>query len=122
MKKLWSDESGFIVSAEIILVATILVIGLVAGFTTLRSSILSELADVGAAIRQLDQSYAYGSAYGHSSWTAGSYCVWSADHVRLYYGMRVFYFDGEIKEGIFGETKAWPLYSTNAAAADFVKR
>jgi Flp pilus assembly pilin Flp len=58
IRKLWNDEAGFIVSVELILVATILVIGLVAGMTQLRDAVLSEFADMAAAFGAVDQSYA----------------------------------------------------------------
>lgn len=71
MKKLWNDEVGALVSAEIVLVATILVIGMIVGLSSLRNSVVSELADVGAAIGDIDQSYSYSAVAGHASGTAG---------------------------------------------------
>ncbi|MBS0265050.1 MAG: hypothetical protein JSS02_24175 [Planctomycetes bacterium] len=72
LKKLWMDESGFIVSAELVLVATILVIGMIVGLATVRDAIVTELADVGQAIANVNQSYIYTDVTGHSSATAGS--------------------------------------------------
>ena len=43
MSKLWKDEAGFLVSAELIFVATILVIGLVTGLVAVRNAVTSEL-------------------------------------------------------------------------------
>ena len=81
LKKLWNDEAGAIVSAEIVLVATILVIGLVTGLTSLRDGVIEELADVGKAIGNVDQSYTVGGSQSHSSATpsfgfqdAADYC------------------------------------------------
>jgi hypothetical protein len=37
LRQLWFDESGFILSAEFIIIATILVIGLVAGLSSVRA-------------------------------------------------------------------------------------
>jgi Flp pilus assembly pilin Flp len=62
MRKLWKDEAGFVVSVELILIATILVIGLVSGLTMLRDSVLAELGDLAGAIGALDQSYDVGGA------------------------------------------------------------
>ena len=57
-RKLWSDEAGFIVSAELVLVATILVIGMIVGLTVLRNQIVQELVDVGQSIGSMSQSFA----------------------------------------------------------------
>src|SRR5262245_33287117 len=72
MKKLWNDEAGFIVSAELVLVATILVIGMITGLTSVRDAVITELADVGGAIGSINQSFAYGGASAHCANTAGS--------------------------------------------------
>ena len=49
LKKFWNDEAGVIVSAEIVLVATILVLGLIVGLAELQSSIVAELSDLASA-------------------------------------------------------------------------
>jgi Flp pilus assembly pilin Flp len=51
------DEGGFIVSAELVLVATILVIGLIVGLSEVQHAVVSELNDVGDAIGSLNQCY-----------------------------------------------------------------
>ncbi len=53
------DEAGFIVSAELVLVATILVIGLIVGLSEVQHAVVSELNDVADAIGSLNQSYAF---------------------------------------------------------------
>ena len=55
--RLWHDERGFVVSSELILLATIVVIGLLVGITVWRDAVVQELGDTGAAIGQLNQSY-----------------------------------------------------------------
>ena len=79
MKQLWNDETGFIVSAELVLVATILVIGMITGLTSVRDAVISELADVGQAISNINQSYSYGGAVAHCGSTAGSVFVDQTD-------------------------------------------
>ncbi len=69
---LWQDDSGFIVSIELILIATIMVIGLITGFTAVRDAVVSELSDVGGAIQDLTQSYSFNGVTGHSGFTQGS--------------------------------------------------
>ncbi len=55
-----NDEAGFIVSAELVLVATILVIGLVVGLSSIQHAIVAELNDVADAIGSINQGYSYG--------------------------------------------------------------
>lgn len=57
--KLWNDEAGFIVSAELVLVATILVIGMIVGLSEVQHAVVSELNDVGDAIGSINQTYGY---------------------------------------------------------------
>ncbi|MCA9179582.1 MAG: hypothetical protein KDB14_34235 [Planctomycetales bacterium] len=73
LKKLWNDEAGAVVSAEIMLVATILVIGMVVGLKSVRDSVLTELSDVAQAIANVDQSYSYTGVDGHGAWSEGAY-------------------------------------------------
>lgn len=55
-----NDEAGFIVSAELVLVATILVIGMVVGLSSIQHAMVTELNDVADAIGNLNQGYTYG--------------------------------------------------------------
>ena len=57
MKKQRKKEAGFIVSAELVLIATILVIGLIVGMVAIRDALTAEMHDVAEAIGALDQSY-----------------------------------------------------------------
>ena len=72
MQHLVADEAGFVVSTELVLVATILVIGMITGLTTLRDGVVQELVDVSNAIGNIDQDYTYSQAIAHTSSTAGS--------------------------------------------------
>ncbi|MBS0209993.1 MAG: hypothetical protein JSS27_13675 [Planctomycetes bacterium] len=73
--RLWKEEVGAIVSAEIVLVMTILVIGVIVGLKSVRDSVVSELADVAQAIANLDQSYSYSAVVGHHAFTNGAQFV-----------------------------------------------
>jgi Flp pilus assembly pilin Flp len=57
LKTLWNDESGVILSAEIVLVATILVLGMIVGLVELQTAVVTELNDVADAFGDLNQSY-----------------------------------------------------------------
>ncbi len=59
LRALWSDEAGFIVSSELVLIATLLVIGLVVGLSEVQHAVVAELNDVGDAIGELNQGYYY---------------------------------------------------------------
>lgn len=73
LNRFWSDEAGFVVSTELILIATILVIGMLVGLVSVRDQVVQELADVAEAISDIDQSYAYTGILGHNGiFTAGS--------------------------------------------------
>jgi hypothetical protein len=63
LRKFWNDDAGFIVSAELVLVATILVIGMIVGLTSLRNQVVQELVDVGQSIGSMSQSYAYAGVH-----------------------------------------------------------
>ena len=71
-KNLWNDNRGFIVSIELILIATIVVIGLISGLTAVRDGVVSELSDVAGSVQDLNQSYSYNGVTGHSAAVAGS--------------------------------------------------
>ena len=57
LKNLWNDESGVILSAEIVLMGTILVLGMIVGLVELQVAVVGELSDLGDAVGNLDQSY-----------------------------------------------------------------
>lgn len=59
LRQLLNDEAGFIVSAELVLIATILVLGLIVGLSQVQYAVVTELADVAKAIGSLNQSYYY---------------------------------------------------------------
>ena len=69
---LWADERGFIISIELILITTILVLGLIVGMSCLASAVVAEFQDVGWAVRSLNQSYYFGGFRGCKAWVPGS--------------------------------------------------
>ncbi|MES2790701.1 MAG: hypothetical protein V4719_13905 [Planctomycetota bacterium] len=72
LKAFWDDERGFIISIELILIATIGVLGLIVGLSCLSSAIVAEYQDLGWAVRSLNQSYFFGGFRGCKSWVPGS--------------------------------------------------
>ena len=69
---LWNDEAGFIVSAELVLVATIGVLSLIVGLSEVAFGINQELEDVGSAIGAINQTYCYNGVAGHKGKSSGS--------------------------------------------------
>ena len=61
LKKFWNDEAGFVVTVEMILVATVLVIGLVTGLGLLRDAVTAELVDTAQAFGSINQSWTVGA-------------------------------------------------------------
>lgn len=68
----WNDENGAIISAELVLVLSILVLGMVAGLSTFRDAILLEYVDMSYAIGSINQSYQINPVVGRSSYVGGS--------------------------------------------------
>ena len=76
LKTLWHDESGVILSAELVLVCTILVLGLLVGMVELQCAIVGELSDLSSAFGNLNQSYnqsGFGSSKGAGQFSARTY-------------------------------------------------
>jgi len=59
LKRMWNDDAGFIVSAELVFIFTIMVLGLLVGWVHVRNAVATELTDVANAIAALDQSYTF---------------------------------------------------------------
>jgi hypothetical protein len=62
--QLWHDELGVVVSAELVLVLTIAVIGTTVGLSEVSHAVVQELNDFGDAIGSLNQSYGYSGFHG----------------------------------------------------------
>ena len=76
LKALRQDEHGVILSAEIVIIGSLLVIGLITGLTCLQKSVNGELQDLAGAIGALDQTYSF-SAHRKSGF-AGQCCAYTA--------------------------------------------
>ena len=80
LTRLYDDEAGFIVSAELVLVATIVVLGMIVGLSEVGYNINEELEDVGTAFGRINQSYRYASVHGHKGEMSGSEYIDEADY------------------------------------------
>jgi hypothetical protein len=70
-QQLIDDENGFVVSAELVLVSTVAVIGLLVGLAAVRDAAVSELSDVAGAVQDANQSFSLDGVVGHNANTAG---------------------------------------------------
>ena len=59
LRQLRTDELGAVISAELVVVGTVLTIGLATGWAALQKSVVTELSDFSEAISSLDQSYSF---------------------------------------------------------------
>ena len=71
-KHLWGDDHGGL-TFEWILLITVLVIGIVGGFTAVRDAVIDELGDVAGAIIAVDQSFTTEGPPCAPSFCLGSY-------------------------------------------------
>jgi hypothetical protein len=67
-----ADDAGFIISAELVLVSTIAILGLVVGLAEVSSSVNHELEDVGAAFGSLNQSFHFRGQAGCGASASGT--------------------------------------------------
>jgi Flp pilus assembly pilin Flp len=70
LKKLLDDETGFVISTELILVATIVSLSMVIGLSEVARAVNTELVDVANAYNRLNQGGRYkGLAWNDSDWS-----------------------------------------------------
>jgi len=72
---LLNDENGFLVSAELVLISTILIMGLVVGLTEVSFAVNNELEDVASAIGSVNQSF-----YSNGLHSDGKGCVSGSEY------------------------------------------
>ena len=71
IRKLWYDEGGVVLSAEVVMVGTVAVLGTIVGLSTVSTAVDQEMKEFAGAIRSLDQSYGYVGHQSCRAWTAG---------------------------------------------------
>ena len=72
LNSLWNDEAGFVVSAELVLISTIVVLSLVVGLSEVANGVNEELEDVGSAVGSMNQTLSYSGFTGHKATISGS--------------------------------------------------
>jgi hypothetical protein len=72
LKRLWLDDCGALIATEWVFAAVLLVLGVVAGLSGVRSAVNSQLMSVGDAILSVDPAYEMSGQHNAESGTAGS--------------------------------------------------
>ena len=72
LTNLYNDDAGFIVSAELILISTIVVLGCMVGLSEVSHGINEELEDVGSAFGSVNQSFKFSGFSGAKGRIIGS--------------------------------------------------
>lgn len=73
INNLLNDENGFVVSAELVLIATIAVLGMIVGLSEISFAVNNEMEDVASSFGSLNQSYHVNGVHSHGKGcTAGS--------------------------------------------------
>lgn len=72
LKKFWHDETGLVMSAELVMLGTVGVLGATVGLSAAATSVNEEMVEFSHAIRSLDQSYHVEGHQSCRSWTASS--------------------------------------------------
>lgn len=63
-----NDEAGAILSAELIIILTITVLGMVVGLVNLQTALINEFTDLSMAFQSLNQSFCTPSFFGCRKW------------------------------------------------------
>jgi len=71
LTRFWAEQDGAIISAEIMLIATILVLGMIVGLKSVRDSVVTELADVAQGMGNVNQSFNFSGVNGHAANSGG---------------------------------------------------
>lgn len=72
MTALYHDENGFIISAELVLIATIAVLAMIVGLSEISLGINNELEDVASSFGHINQSFYYRGLTGHAAGISSS--------------------------------------------------
>jgi len=87
LAELLAEERGFVVSTELVLIATVLVLGLIVGLSEIQHAVVAELNDVADATGSVNQSYWFSgfskqkqfNNQGFSAYTRGSAALDTVD-------------------------------------------
>lgn len=72
ISKLWKEEHGFVVSAELVLVASIAILAMIVGLSEASVNVNNEMEDVASAVGRVNQQYFVNGQLGHMAGIDGS--------------------------------------------------
>jgi hypothetical protein len=73
MLELWNDDGGSaLLTSELLVMFTVLVIGVITGLTAVRQALVSELTETAQSLLALNQSYSFSGQANCESSTGGS--------------------------------------------------
>ena len=81
---LWKDDDGFVVSAELVLIATIAVLAIVVGLSEVSLAVNQELNDVANGFGTVNQGFRYQGLTGHGGVSNGTSFGDAADFCDTY--------------------------------------
>ena len=70
LKNFWMDDTGAIVSIEMVVIITVAVLALIVGWSEVAVAVNTELDDISNAVGHLDQSYFFAGFAGFKTATA----------------------------------------------------
>ena len=110
---LWQDENGVILSAELVVIGSVLVVGLITGVTTLQEAVNAEMKDLAGAIGSLDQSYRFS---GFTGWSRRADCIKACTAGSWFCNKKLHCKEpcGDIVAGIFSQ----PVIACQTAAGE----
>lgn len=112
-------QGGFVLTSELVFLATILVIGLTVGLVTMRDALTAEMEDVAEAIGNLDQSYAFDGITNPQNTAATEGSAFSdAVDVNAGDGVAFDYLAVDISEASSITAPAGPSAAADGPAAD----
>jgi hypothetical protein len=76
-RALWNDETGVVIAAELVLVLTVVVLGIIVGLSEVAVAINTELNDLSNAFGALNQSFGFGGFHAVDGWKTKSFVVGS---------------------------------------------
>ena len=76
LKRLLDDEEGFVVTSELILIATIVCLGMIVGLTEVSHAVSGELVDVANAYNKLN----HGRRYQQLGWNDNG---WNQPNIEM---------------------------------------
>ena len=80
LSRFWNDEAGLVLSAELVFMSSVVVIGMIVGLSSARDGVTSELSDVGSAVTEYNQGYLVNGVTGHGASVAGTNFVDGLDY------------------------------------------